>query len=790
MQAASQDYKEIMRGKYRDTLSYIRVTIGLINQEAQASAFVPDTENYAYYSSFKQPLDNYRVTELYAVCDQDYTAVDGSMYFLPRERPDVVLNQGIVSGSLLGAVEVRFPVQYDIKGLTVEFGRAYPVDFSIASDNRTVEITGNANGNFVTEEIFEKATFLRFVPKTMINGQSRLRIQQLTLGIGVYFDSRNIISATKKEHISPIMEELPTLDFDLTVDNKDRAYDIENEASTVNFLEIGQEIEVLYGQELEDGSVEWMPGATAYLREWSADDEEMSFSATDRFEDLDGTYYRGLYRTEGISLYDLAVDVFTDAGVDSRTYWLDSYLKDIRICNPLPAVTHKEALQLIANAGRCVLYQDRAGNIFIKSSFVPDMTAGSENETYFSHSGAVLDGTDKEEYGLASQHYTDVRPTQYFLPRETDGAAYLNTGYISESVAMEDGTFAANPTVEIRAEAAFKCFGLTLQFGRIPPVELVIHTYLDDVLQESFPVTEIERITVINHEFPEWNRMVLEFTAHQKKAAEDGVIYLVDSDGNYLTDGDGSYLIVTEERVRGRALGDTLGYRVVLDNVTFGDSTDYELSYGHELTKTPKGTQLAKVRELQVMRTVYSAGDERKELTKETITVTAADNRYTFYFSNPSYDLSCILTAPQTGRKAVIVDSSNYFATVEITGIFGACEVSVTGREYAVTQARVSRKLNPTGSLEVWENPLVSDVLHAADLADWIGDYMRADREYDLDYRGEPRIDANDIAFLENKYVPDLLLRVYDHTLKFNGALSGNMKARRDMGHTVSRRRR
>ncbi len=73
------------------------------------------------------------------------------------------------------------------------------------------------------------------------------------------------------------MEELPTIDFNLSVNNKDRAFDIENEESSVNFLEIGQNITVLYGQELEDGSVEWLPGAKVQLKEWSADDEEMTF---------------------------------------------------------------------------------------------------------------------------------------------------------------------------------------------------------------------------------------------------------------------------------------------------------------------------------------------------------------------------------------------------------------------------------------------------------------------------------------------------------------------------------
>lgn len=743
MQTASQAYKEVMRNKYRDPLSYIRVTIGVINQEAQSSAYVPRPENYTYYSNLKWPLDNYQVQELYATCDQDYTAVDGSMYFLPRARADVVLNQGIVSEDLPGSIEIQFPIRYDIKGLTVEFGRAYPVDFRIESDNKTVEIAGNATGHFVTEEIFEGATFLRFVPASMANGQSRFRIHQLTMGIGIYFDNRKILSATKKEHISPIMEELPTLDFDMTIENKDRAYDVENEESTVNFLEAGQEVKVLYGQELDNGTVEWLPGATVYLREWSADDEEMSFAATDRFESMDGTYYKGEYRSEGISLYDLAVDVLKDAGVDSRTYWLDNYLKDVSVCNPMPVVSHKEALQLIANAGRCILYQDRSGNIFMKSSFVPDMEAASDNEVYFSHAGAVLDKKAKQSYAMTARDYTDVQPTQYFLPRQETGKAYLNTGYISEAVAGADGTFAVNPAVEISLEARYKCFGLTLEFGRNNPDTVIFHASLAGEPREDYMVSGLTAMTVISHEFPEFDRLVLEFTK--------GCPY----------------------------------NRVILNNIIFGDSTDYMLEYGHELTKTPKGTQLPKVGELQVVRTFYSQGVEAKELAKETVTVSAADNRYTIYFSAPSYDLSCTITEPQAGQTAVIVDSSNYYATVELTGVTGACEVLITGREYIVTQARVSRRLNPTGRLEQWENPLVSDVVHAADLADWVGDYMRADREYDLHYRGEPRIDANDIAFLENKYVPGLLLRVYDHTLKFNGALSGTIKARREIGYVA-----
>lgn len=749
MQAASNEYKDMMRRKWRNPLSYLRVTIGLINQQAQASAYIPERDVYTYYSDLVKPMDNYKVQELYATCDQDYTTVDGSMYFLPKDAADVVLNQGIVTDGLQGEIEIRFPVQYDIKGLTVEFGKAYPVEFTIISDNRTLNVTNNADGHYVTEEIFEGATFLRFVPVVMVNGQSRFRINQITMGIGVYFDSKKILSATKKEHISPISEELPTIDFDVTVDNKDRAYDVENEVSTVNFLEIGQRIEALYGQAMDDGTIEWIPGTSLALKSWSADDTEMDFQASDCFDGMDSIYYRGQYHPNGMSLYDIAVDVLTDAQVDYRNYWIDPYLKDVLVVNPMPVVTHKEALQLIANAGRCILYQNRAGRIILKSSFVPDMVATSDNETYFSHAAAILDHAKKETYALPGQDYTGVSGTQYFLPRQTDGITYLNTGYVSEAVAGDDGLFADNPTVGITMEAAYKCFGLTLEFGQNCPDTVVFHAYYNGALQEDYMVSGLTQTYVVSHEFPEFDFLELEF-------------------------------------VRGCP-----NNRVVLDNITFGDSTDYILEYGVELTKTPKGTQLARVRELQVVRTMYNfSTEDTKELVRETIAVTEQDKQYTFYLSNASYDLSVVLIEPSEGQTATIIGSSAYYATVELTGIAGATEVAVMGKEYLITQTKVSRQLNPTGSLENWENPLVSDGAHAANLADWIGDYLKSDREYDLQYRGEPRMDANDIAFLENKYVPDLLIRVTDHTLKFNGGLSGTIKARRDMSYVATAKNR
>ena len=145
---------------------------------------------------------------------------------------------------------------------------------------------------------------------------------------------------------------------------------------------------------------------------------------------------------------------------------------------------------------------------------------------------------------IRDSDYTVSDGSVYFLPREQEGAAYLNTGYVSEEVADEEGIFSENPTVTISLEAAYKCFGLTMVFDANWPAEVVLHAYNGDESVEDYTVSKLDQQTLINHEFPEFDRLLIEFT----KGCPNN--------------------------------------RVVLDRVIFGDSTDYYLEYGTELLKS------------------------------------------------------------------------------------------------------------------------------------------------------------------------------------------------------------
>lgn len=743
MQKVSQEYKRSMKQILRNR-SYMKVTIGVINQEAQRTAYISAPEDYTYFSNLNKPFNRYTVDSLYATAEQNYSPADGSMLFLPRDANDGILNAGIVSENLLGTIEISFGLPYDIKGLTIDFGKAYPVNFIIESDNHTATINSNSSASFVTEEVFPQATFIRIIPLTMVNGQGRLRVHQITMGIGIYFDNQKILNSTLRESISPISEDMPTLDFSLTVDNQDKTYDIENDASSINFLESGQECTVQYGYDIEDDLTEWVPGAKIFLKSWQADDKQMKIVAVDRFDYMQGTYFKGKYYSDGISLYDLAIDVLIDVGVDPREYWLDGYLKNVIVYNPMPVVSHKEALQIIANAGRCILTQDREARIYMKSSFIPDMAASSDNDTYFSKTANVLTSGAKDIYATAVNNVTTAGSAQYFLPRAESGESILNTGYVSEEVSDTGGLFIINPSIDIVLEASYKCFSLAVNFSGNPPKEFIIHTYLEGEPVEHVTIIDISQNTVIAHEFSEFDKMELEFTKAQANN------------------------------------------RIMVDFIEFGEVTDYKLEKTYDLTRMPSGSKLERVKELQVTRTMYNEGEAVKQLLK--VKTSIVDGEYIFNFNKACYGYTCTLQGAVTGQAVAILDKGAYYVKLAFAGFSVEKEVTVviTGYEYNITNASTIQSLNSTGAIETWTNPLVSTITHANDLGEWIGAYMAADREYDLSYRGDPRIDSNDILFLENDFIPGMKIRVQDHTLNFNGTLSGGMTVRRimDVGNT------
>jgi len=275
-------------------------------------------------------------------------------------------------------------------------------------------------------------------------------------------------------------------------------------------------------------------------------------------------------------------------------------------------------------------------------------------------------------------------------------------------------------------------YSLKLNFFDKPAKEIVIRTYYEGVLKDTYSMSNgIEKENLIEHEFSQFDTIEFEFVKAQANS------------------------------------------RIYVDSVVFGDVTDYTMDY-RVMTKYPKGIQKEKVARIDVIRQIYGATDEIKSIFHESVDVTGYET-YTFYFSEASYDV----TVNADGQILNITANSSYFVTVDVSGLTGVHDFSVDGRAYAVTSKICPKVLNTTGTVEEWTNPLISEEALAVLQAEWLGNYYKNNIEYELSYRGEPRLDAGDLTFLENQYVPGLQIQIYEHKLTFNGALSGTVKARK-----------
>jgi len=743
MQYVSAAYRESMKQLARNK-SYMKINIGLINQNAQQNAAVNPT-GYTYYANITSPLDGETVEKKYATFERGYAQADGQKIFLPRNNAGATFfNAGIVTEDLCTAAKkpsvlISFntidPV--DLKGLTIQFGESYPLSFRVETNEKTVVIE-NSGPLCRSEETFNNATYMRITPIEMLKGEARFRMESITFGIGIVFDNEKIISANMKTVISPISESLPAIDFDVTIENMDKYYNVDNADSAIQYMSTGQELEVHYGYQLNDKSIEWVKGGTLYMQDWSADDTQAKFKAVDVFEYMQDDYKKGQYYPNGINLYDLAIDVLQDAGLSEDKYWVDPHLATVVVHNPLPVVAHKECLQLIANAGRSVIMQSRDGAIMIKTSYVPELTVSANQVAEYGDLQSIMQNLQYNEYAAYERRYTKADGKQYFLPRNKN---YIQTGYVSESISNADGYFAENPVITFSMESAYTFYNMNFVFGSVWPEEFTIRTYNNNVKTGTFRSKNVQQKTVVNYTFVDVDKIEVEFT---------------------------------------RA---TPYNRLHLKRVEFGEATDYEITYD-DMTSTPDGTKLEKVKEVRVVRTIYTKGTELKDLTSDDVTIPAAVSTYEFTFNNAVHDLTVctIVNEQEVDYGAIIEESGSYFCRVKITSppsVPTPVSLTIRGYEYGITTAMNTTKLNNNGSIKTWDNPLISSNADAANLVEWVGEYYAGENEYKINYRGDPVLDGNDLVYLESLVVKDLMVRLEEVSLKYSGSLSGSLKARR-----------
>lgn len=737
MQKVSKAYKESMKSSLRER-AYIMISFGLVNKEAQAKATV-DNGSYAYYSNKDNIFGEHIDDTVYATLEEEFTKVDGSMFFLPRATEGGrYYDTGIISDKLVSEARCEVVISLntiatDFKGLTINFGENYPVDFDIVgSTGQTIEFRGNTKSKWSTEEVLENTTYIKLVFYKMKNPQSRLRIYSIMFGYGLVYYNDSVMSSALDSYVSPIGADVPQFDFSVTLKNYDHYFNVDNPNSAINYLETGQEMDIMYGYQTPGSdTIEWIQGNHLWCSEWESDDNTATIRCQDIFRNMDGEYVKGLYSAAGKSYYALAEEILKDAGISE--YYIDPRLKKLYSNNPIPRVKYKEALQIIANACRCVLTQSRDGKVQIKSNFMPSASIATNGEETYSNATNVLTDTPKVEYATLAGNYTPTDGTMFFLPR--NGKAALTTGYVSKEISGVNGTFTKNPVVTITMEAIRAYYGLKLVFGTALPAAFTIRTYKGGEPVNEYPVEkdEISTTSIILRDFDDFDVMKIEFT----KTAEPY-------------------------------------NRIVLNYFSLSDVVDFTMNR-RDMTSSPKAIKQELIKEVIVPCYTYQENNREENLVYEDIDVVAGEVE-TYYIQDPSYGYKVKLD--EVEGKATVVAWGNYFVTIKFN-VTGSFKLEVQGYRYKIVEKYATVSLNARGKTVKWKNPLISNTTMANELAAWLADYYTAGIEYEYDTRGNPELDATDIVYQENEFHDGMRVNIYRHTVNFKQAFSGRVTARR-----------
>ena len=358
------------------------------------------------------------------------------------------------------------------------------------------------------------------------------------------------------------------------------------------------------------------------------------------------------------------------------------------------------------------------------------MSATAEDKTRFTNMSNLLHSDAKSHYANLSRDYTRADGKAYFLPKSND---YLNTGYISEAVSGNDGSFVNTPTVTVQMEHGFTVYGLRMLFHEYAPEKMSLAFFYQGNLLDTMDVNNADLDFKILQQLPYMDKLVISFSKQSPNT------------------------------------------RVVLDSIIFGDLTDYRFTYGDELKEYPVGTIREKTQRISVVTRKYNKSNEaEKELVHEKVNQTEQEKEYEFYMNSPSYGYR----ASATGHNVKIIKSSCYMVRVKVRGA-GLVDLSITGYEYLISNGSTAIEVNPSGRTLNWENPLISTDEHAIKVGEWMKPFLASNRDYSLTDRGEVRLDGADLAYLDSKHEKDMLIKLTDYTMNFNGAFSGSAKGRR-----------
>ena len=436
MYPVTQAYNEQMELAVRNK-SWIRITFGVTDPDAPAASTITDNGHLSY-SNTSGIVVGATSPATYATLEHNRWVLDGKQPIPVSSNP---IYQGYVGSAISGSdclwgtnpqLTCVFNDYFQFAGLSFYFDESmeeYPVKFQvdIYKDNvlqySSVELCTKAY--WVLDYHIPICNKLVFTWLESNRPYRRARLTSLIFGILEELTEQDIESCSVEKQTELLSTSFPKNSFEFTIFDTEKSYDPENPAGVWEYLESRQPVDVRIGYSLEDGTIEWIPWIHSYSTgDFSISGSDavtlVSIKCAGLMEHMSMQYDSGKFYPNGRSLYDLVYDVINDAGF-RNVVEVDDVLKTIMTRVPLPTGQVNTLLQLIANAGHCIMNYSRGGVLQI-----------------------YRDTTNKTDFDMNFGKMTEKPETTKIAPLR-----YLSTQYHPVSVSNDTTTVVNEQEVEV-----------------------------------------------------------------------------------------------------------------------------------------------------------------------------------------------------------------------------------------------------------------------------------------------------------------------------------------------------
>lgn len=743
MKSVSNAYKASMKAMLRNR-SYVRITFGNVDTTA-ATDGEWESNGAASISEFETVDYAYQYGDTYAALELNRWALDGKTLIFPTGE---AVQDGFISSLMSDAegnfstppvITREFSLKHIFPGLTLTFDtrqQEWPLevtaDFYLNGevvDTQTVSITSVQTTISTTATEVDKVTitFDRCLP------YRRPRLENVLYGLNVQFVNKDIVSTQQKHDVDPLSRRLPTETMQFTILDYEHKYDPDNPAGIYAYVDKNSPIEIQFGYELPDGSVEWLkPDNYVLNAKPSAQNNQATFNGTGLIGSLTGTFYKSKLGSK--SLYDMAQEVLLDAGLtlteQGENPWeIDDALKDMFTTAALPIDTHMNCLQLIAHAACCRLYTDDDNIIHIRPFGVTVIGIyngvwADNGHVWFSEWDTIDKGNTAENTYVTFElnRWTLGGDSQIILPDSNAG----QRGYISEAMTGADGSFTNPP----------------------------IFTKTFDV-PHDLPVLAIRFDTVLN-EFPG----AVQVKYYHDDTLLDTQTAAIDSVEVYVS----SNLAIECTKIEVTMIGN-LPYRRGRVTKVYYRETDFTLDFTSIGENSQKISKIDELKSVSVARYSYTASNDTSTLFEGTTTETELHVE----FSGLAQDVQISVSG------GTLVSSNIYARAADLVLSSGTKTVTIIGKTLTENSVVVSYPVAQSGEIDKEENPLITNDTMCQALANHVKSYLQMRNTYEANYRGNPEMEVGDIIGLQTLYTDEMDALILVDEITFDGSLSGKM---------------